>query len=228
MSESQEGGTTPRNDEELLRDLAMQLKQHVEYKEWDALERLLALPSVWVFDRNVSVAAAIAEARAVLGTAADVQLTLDRITRMSFAESEVAASMITRVLWSEGETWAEHETAVEMHVTFTRADGEWRYASLGFTHAPAAAPEPAAADAPELQFSSQPFGFDAGYFASLDQSYFTAGYFGLTDSPYFGAGSFVGAAPAPPAATSGGPSHHVLYMPVFVPAELLEGHLPRK
>src|SRR5688572_30734986 len=106
MAEEQEQGGTgdnPSNPEDRLRELGMQLKQHIEYKEWDALEKLLAIPSVWVVDRNMAVGEAIGTMRATLGSAADIQLTLDRVTRTNITADEANVSLVARLLWSEGE-----------------------------------------------------------------------------------------------------------------------------
>jgi len=242
MAEEQEQsgtGDNPSNPEDRLRDLGMQLKQHIEYKEWDALEKLLAIPSVWVVDRNMTVGEAIGTMRAMLGSAADIQLMLDRVTRTNITDDEANVSLVARLLWSEGETWAEHEELVEMHLGFRRSGGDWAFSSLGFTPSGGAAqPEPAATPtASELRPDFVPeeryfnvfldlirilrngpwstYFLDKAWPFDRFQAYFTEG-----DTAQARAQA---QEPAPPPSTT----HAIVYMPVFVPTDIIGQYTPK-
>lgn len=240
MAEEQEQSSSsgnPPNSEDRLRDLGMQLKQHIEYKEWDALEKLLAIPNVWVIDRNMTVGEAIGTMRALLGSAADIQLTLDRVTRTNITDDEANVSLVARLLWSEGETWSEHEEAVEMHLGFRRSGDDWAFSSLGFTPANAAQPEPAPAPAAsEVRADFAPDEKYLGAFFDIFRWIFTRSPW----STYLGWGGAVPISGFPPAYFAGEPraeavpqappastTHAIVYMPVFVPADIIGQYTPK-
>jgi hypothetical protein len=230
----------PSSPEDRLRELGMQLKQHIEYKEWDALQQLLAIPSVWVIDRSLPVSEAIDAMRALLGSAADIQLTLDRVIRTNITADAANVSLVTRILWSEAETWAEHEEVVEMHLGFRRQEDDWGFSSLGFT---AVQPEqPPQAAAPPVAETYAAFVSEGqeepelpDFLANLIRTiraqwswYLDRGFIDVQPPAYLGRmGSLFGEAPAPPPVAPPSTTHAIVYMPVFVPTDLLKQHLPK-
>lgn len=201
---------------EELQALASRLKQAIEEKAWDDLRSLLPIDSVWLIDRNRTVDEAVQEIQHVLEPAADIQIALERVLKADVAADTANLSVVSRILWSDETTWNEHDAEVEMHLGFRRNGDEWKFSSLGFTRA--AAP-PSAASVDYLQMAE-------GYLAA--ERYLSADFESarMMLGDYFGmAFTDVAAKIAPP--PDAGPSHALIYLPVFVPTHLLARHLPQ-
>jgi len=117
------------------------LKSCLEAKDWTALARALDLPSVWVFDRPLAVAAAVDLLGEIFAGAEDLKLLVTAVRHWETRGDEIRASFVSCLMWGEAGTWAEHEFEFDLHLgSLARADGGWRVSYLGLT---AAAPEPA-------------------------------------------------------------------------------------
>jgi len=236
MSEDQVQNEQP-GAEGRLRELGMQLKQSIEYKEWGALEQLLSIPSVWVIDRSMPVSEVVTTMRDLLGSAADIQLSLERVLQTDIGADRANASLVVRILWSEAETWAEHEELVDMHLGFKREGDDWAFSSLGFTKPNVPQAEQAAAQGGEVRSE---FAADPQYLGAIADFMELMGGIKRGDwppptylrpaprpwppSPYFAPPSAAAEGAAAPAPR---PSHVIVYMPVFVPADLLAEQLPK-
>ncbi len=226
-------GSTGNPTTDTLRDIADQLRTHIENKEWDKLAQLLNVPSIWFMDANLPQTEAIARIRATLDKAEDIELSIQRLLKARIEESVAEISMVVRLLWSEAGTWKENQSDVNMHIGFqAAAPDQWKISYFGLT--PAVMEQEDAEPVPSEEAAYFAAAAAPAYFrAAAAPAYFGAasmaaapGYFGAAAPGYFTGLPVemmgMGAPPPPPEkeAPAEVPQYVTIFMPTIVPTDI--------
>ena len=133
--------TSPTStDLDAFRDLAQQLKTHIEQKRWAELADLLRFPDVWTFDRSMPVAEGIGHLKTMFDDAVDTHLWVEKLLKFESADGAGHLSINCCLMWGEPGNFKDHEVELDLHLGFRRADvadgadgGDWSISYFGVT-----------------------------------------------------------------------------------------------
>ena len=219
-------------------DIALTLKSAIESKSRPELQNLLGSAAVWLNNKPGSIDRLVDSIDKLTANATDLNLSIVRLLHTDISGNEAHVALECQLVWSNTDTWEEHEVQFELYLGLAWSGNGWDFTSVAILPARPAAAQPGHTDVPAIGVpyfeSAHPFGRNpmeaAGpYFSQYEaiQGYFSDFASGIR-SPYFShAPSFAQhpmgtpQAPAPSASHSDMPGYVAVYMPVLVPLSLL-------
>ncbi len=120
-----------KSDIDKIKVIALAIKNHFENKDWKRLKEMLKIPSIWFFDRPVSVDEFIKDVEKSMGSAQDVEMSLLALKKTEIIKTEAKFSFSVQVIWSDGKTWEEHEKTFDMALGLIKIKKNWQVDYMG-------------------------------------------------------------------------------------------------
>jgi hypothetical protein len=136
-------GTEISPEDTAIQAYGRELRLLFEAQKWDELGKHFRIPFVWLMDRPLSVAEALALAAQRLDGSRDLEISILRIVKSETSPTLPHGSYTCCLSWMSADTFEQQEVQFDLHIGFERPDGNWRIAFLGATRTiPEQAPFP--------------------------------------------------------------------------------------